>query len=177
MVEQTEEAFGAVDILVNNTNMAFAIKPVTALSWEEFSSKLNNEMKAAFLLTQAVAPAMIERNSGRLIYISSSAADVAAPYFAAHGSAKGTLNSYVKHVALELGPFGITANVISPSLVETGASRFTPDSIKEQIAQLTPLQRIAQPEDISGTAAFLSSEDARFITGTRTSVSGGFTMM
>lgn len=176
LVEQAEGALGPVDILVSNANMAFAMKPVTALSWEEFASKLNDEMKAAFLLTQAVAPRMIERGSGRLIYISSSIADVAAPYMAAHGSAKGALNSYVKHVALELGAYGITANVVSPGLVDTEASKYTPDAIKQQIAELTPLRRVAQPEDVSGIIAFLAGGEAGFITGIRAGVSGGYTM-
>ncbi|MBW5448250.1 SDR family oxidoreductase [Cohnella sp. CFH 77786] len=176
MVAQTEAAFGAVDILVSNANMAFAMKPLLQMEWEEFSQKLNDEMKAAFALTHAVAPAMMGRKYGRLIYISSSAADLPTPYLAAHGSAKGALNAFVKYVAQELGPHGVTANAISPGLVQTDASRYTPEAVKEQIAMATPLQRVAVPGDISGIIAFLASEESRFVTGTCTHVNGGFLM-
>ncbi|MBD0379513.1 SDR family oxidoreductase [Paenibacillus sedimenti] len=176
MIAQTEGAFGVVDIMVNNANMAFVMKPFLQMEWGEFSQKLNDEMKAAFTLTQAVSPAMIDRKYGRMIYISSSASDLPTPYFAAHGSAKAALNSFVKYIAQELGPYGITANIVSPGLVQTDASRYTPEVIKQQIASATPLQRVAVPDDISGAIAFLASEESRFLTGTCTNVNGGFLM-
>lgn len=176
MVSRAEDTFGPVDILVSNANMTFVMKPLLQMDWGEFHQKLKDEMKAAFTLTHAVAPAMIKRKYGRMIYISSSSADLPTPYLAAHGTAKAALNSYAKYVAQELGPHGITANVVSPGLVETDASRYTPQAIKDQIASATPLQRVAVPEDISGAIAFLASEESRFLTGTCTNVNGGFLM-
>jgi 3-oxoacyl-[acyl-carrier protein] reductase len=176
MVERAVETFGAVDILVSNANMAFAMKPLLQMEWAEFAQKLNDEMKAAFSLTQAVAPAMIGRNYGRLVYVSSSAADIATSYLGAHGAAKGALNSFVKYIAQELGSHGITANAVSPGLVQTDASRYTPETVKEQIALATPLARVAVPDDITGAIAFLASEESRFLTGTFTHINGGFLM-
>jgi Dehydrogenases with different specificities (related to short-chain alcohol dehydrogenases) len=175
-ISQTETALGSVDILVNNANMAFVMKPLFEMEWEEFAQKLNDEMKSAFNLTQAVLPSMISKQYGRLIYISSNAADIAVPYMAAHGSAKAALNAYAKYVALEYAPNGITANVVSPGLVRTEASSHTPEAVLRQMAEMTPLRRVALPDDISGAIAFLSSDESRFLTGTCTYVNGGSLM-
>ncbi|TBL80150.1 SDR family oxidoreductase [Paenibacillus thalictri] len=177
MVAETESRFGAIDILVSNANMQFVMKPILQMNWEEFSQKLNDEMKAAFVLTQAVTPVMIKRNYGRIIYVSSSSADLPTPYLGAHGAAKAALNGFVKYIAQELGPHGVTANAVSPGLVQTDASRYTPEQVKEQIAMATPLGRVAVPDDISGVIAFLASEESRFLTGTCTHVNGGILML
>ncbi|TMV51931.1 SDR family oxidoreductase [Paenibacillus mesophilus] len=176
-ITRIQETLGDIDILVSNANMSFVMKPLIGMQWEEYAQKLNDEMKAAFTLTQAVLPAMITRKYGRIVYISSSAADVATPYLAAHGSAKAALNAFAKYVALENAPHGVTANVVSPGLVQTDASRYTPDAIKQQIAAMTPMQRVATPDDVSGAIAFLASEESRFITGTCTNVNGGLIMV
>ncbi|WP_220471221.1 SDR family NAD(P)-dependent oxidoreductase [Cohnella cholangitidis] len=170
------ETWGDIDILVNNAHMSFVMKPLLAMQWEELAQKLNDEMKAAFTLTKAVLPAMIERKYGRIIYISSNAADVPVPYMAAHGSAKAALDAFSKYVALECAPYGVTANVVSPGLVETEASGETPETVKRQIAAMTPLQRVGVPDDIAGAIAFFASEESRFITGTSMSVNGGMKM-
>ncbi|TNJ62250.1 SDR family oxidoreductase [Paenibacillus hemerocallicola] len=167
---------GDIDILVNNAHVSFVMKPLMEMQWEELAQKMNDEIRAAFTLTKSVLPAMIERNYGRIIYISSNAADVALPYMAAHGSAKAALNAFAKYVALESAPYGVTANVVSPGLVQTDASGETPEEIKGQIAAMTPLQRVAMPDDISGAIAFFASEESRFITGTCMNVNGGINM-
>ncbi|GAA3400155.1 SDR family oxidoreductase [Paenibacillus hodogayensis] len=181
--EQVREAlapiratWGDIDILVNNAHMSFVMKPVMEMQWEELAQKLNDEMKAAFTLTKIVLPAMIERKYGRLIYISSNAAEAPLPYMAAHGSAKAALDAFVKYVALENAPYGVTANIVSPGLVETEASSETPEVIKRQVAAMTPMQRVAVPDDISGAIAFFASEESRFVTGTCMKVNGGINM-
>jgi len=147
-----------------------------AMQWEELAQKLQDEMKAAFTLTQAVLPGMIEQRYGRLIYISSNASEAPIPYMAAHGSAKAALGAFVKYVALEHAPNGVTANLVSPGLVETEASSITPEAYKRQLASMTPLQRVGMPDDISGAIAFYASEESRFMTGTRLQVNGGVRM-
>lgn len=170
------KTWGDIDILVNNAHMSFVMKPVMEMQWEELAQKVNEEMKVAFTLTKAVLPAMIERKYGRMIYVSSNAADAPLPYMAAHGSAKAALDTFVKYVALESAPYGVTANIVSPGLVETEASRETPEAIKRQVAAMTPMQRVAMPGDISGAIAFFASEESRFITGTCMKVNGGINM-
>ncbi|WP_240420833.1 SDR family oxidoreductase [Paenibacillus periandrae] len=176
VVKHIQTTLGSIDILVSNAHMSFVMKPLMEMQWGEFTQKLNDEMKAAFTLTQTILPGMIAQKYGRIIYISSNAADVALPYMAAHGSAKATLNAFAKYVALEAAPYGVTANVVSPGLVQTDASSYTPEAIKQQIAAMTPLQRVAVPDDVSGAIAFLASEESRFLTGTCTNVNGGIHM-
>jgi 3-oxoacyl-[acyl-carrier protein] reductase len=175
-VAHIQTTLGDIDILVSNAHMSFVMKPLMDMQWEEFAQKLNDEMKANFTLTQAILPRMVARQYGRIIYISSNAADVPLPYMGAHGTAKAALNAFSRYVALENAPYGVTANVVSPGLVQTDASSVTPEAVKQQIAAMTPLQRVAVPDDVSGAIAFLASEESRFLTGTCTNVNGGIHM-
>lgn len=98
------------------------------------------------------------------------------PYMAAHGSAKAALEAFVKYVALESAPYGVTANIVSPGLVETEASSVTPEAVKQQLAAMTPMQRVALPDDLSGAIAFFAGEESRFVTGSCMKVNGGIHM-
>lgn len=177
LVEGATSTYGRIDILVSNANMSFAMKPFVAMSWEEFSEKLNDEMKAAFETTKAVVPTMIEQKYGRIIYISSGLGKNPGPNFIAHGTAKGALDSFSRYIAQELGQHGITANVVAPGLTETDATAHQPAEGKKYMAALTPLQRIAQPEDIASVVAFFASDESGFMTGTYAPVNGGKEMV
>lgn len=176
LVHAVKEAYGRIDILVCNANMSFVTKPFAEISWEEFASKLNDELRAAFVTTQAVIPSMVEQKSGRLIYISSSLGKDPSPYMIAHGTAKGGLDTFAMYIAQEFGPNGITANVVAPGLVQTDATVGMTEEELRMLSSFTPLGRVAQPEDVAGVISFLASEDARFVTGTYTPVTGGLTM-
>lgn len=173
LVGAAEEEWGHVDVVVNNANMPFEKGPVADMSWETFSQKLTDEMAAAFHVTKAVTPGMVERGYGRIVYVSSGLADHTGPGFVAHGSAKGALNTFSKYVASEFGGDGITANVVAPGLVETDSTAQQVAAVREEFTAATPLDRIAQPEDVARTIAALASDDARFVTGTYTPVNGG----
>lgn len=176
LVEAAKKAFGRIDILVCNANMSFEAKPFAELSWEEFSQKLNDELKAAFETTKAVIPPMIEQQFGRIIYISSTLGKDPSPFMIAHGTAKGGLDTFSAYIAQEYGPQGIHANVVAPGLVQTDATAFLSEQDKQMISNFTPLGRIAEPEDVAGVISFLASDDARFVTGTYTPVTGGLSM-
>jgi 3-oxoacyl-[acyl-carrier protein] reductase len=179
LIEETKNTFGGrIDILVCNANMLFVFKPFAEMSWEEFSQKLNDELKAAFITTKAVIPTMIDQKYGRIIYTSSGSGKVAHETFIAHGAAKAGLDSFVRHIAREFGPYGITANIVSPGMTETDALTTTPgvEQIRNAIIKITPLGRIAQPEDVADVMTFFASDDSRFITGSYTPVNGGMLM-
>ena len=177
MIKDAKNLFGRIDILVNNAAMNFVAKPFLYMSWEEFSQKLNDELQAAFVCTKAVIPTMMEQGSGRIIYISSSLSRAPGPGFIAHGSAKSGLDSFVRYIAAEFGPNGITANAIGPSLVETDASAFVPAEFKNQMINFTPLRRLGTPQDIAGVIAFLASDDSSYVTGAYIPGSGGQLMV
>ncbi|WP_052759439.1 SDR family NAD(P)-dependent oxidoreductase [Paenibacillus sp. DMB20] len=176
LVSRVKERFDGIDIMVCNANMNFAAKPFAEMTWEEFGQKLNDEMRAAFVTTQAVIPLMIEQRSGRLIYVSSTLGKDPSPHMIAHGTAKGGLDTFAVYIAQEFGPYGITANVVAPGLVQTDATADITDKEKGMIGSFTPLGRVAEPGDVAGVISFLAGGDARFVTGTYTPVTGGLVM-
>lgn len=172
MFEAVEE-HGGVDVLVSNANMNFTAKSFIDQSWDEFAQKLNDEMHAAYQTAQLAAKSMKEKQFGRLVFISSTLSEVPAPNFIAHGTAKGALDSFNKYLAQELGPLGITSNIVAPGLVETDATKDAPAEFKEMIRSFTPTQRVATPEDVANTVRYLASEASSHITGTYNPVCGG----
>lgn len=173
MVDLIEAQYGGVDVLVNNANMNFTAKPFMDQTWAEFAQKLNDEMHAAYAAAKLAAVGMKARHFGRLVFVSSTLSESPAPNFIAHGSAKGALDSFSKYLAQELGPHGITSNVVAPGLVETDATKDAPAEFKEFIRAMTPTQRVAVPEDVANTIRFLASEASSHVTGTYTPVCGG----
>ncbi|WP_423746962.1 SDR family oxidoreductase (plasmid) [Haladaptatus sp. SPP-AMP-3] len=177
MIAEIEAEWGSVDLLVNNANMPFATKPIVELTWDEFSDKLDAELKAAFTCSKAVLPKMVASDGGQLIYLSSGLSQSPQRGFAAHGTAKAGLNAFAKYVAEEYGKHGVRANVVSPGLVETDATadRLNED-VRTGVSRATPLGRVAQPDDIAKTVAAIAGEGAQFLTGTYTPVNGGNSM-
>lgn len=173
MFDQVAAEYGGVDVLVSNANMNFTPKLFMDQTWDEFSQKLNDEMHAAYVTAKFAAESMKEKQFGRLIFVSSTLSESPAPTFIAHGSAKGALDSFNKYIAQELGPYGITSNIVAPGLVETDATKDAPDEFKEVIRAHTPTQKIATPEDVANVVRFLANENSGHVTGTYTPVCGG----
>ncbi|MBD1381973.1 SDR family oxidoreductase [Bacillus sp. IB182487] len=158
MVDQTVSEFGQIDILINNANINFAFKPFTEMNWEEFSYKLNNEMKAAFHLCQEVVPLMEKQGGGKIVLISSGLSRTPAQGFIAHGTAKAALSTFAKYLAQESGPKNIVTNIVSPRLVLTDATKDQPSEMHDMLRSLTPLQRIAKPENIAGAILSMAAD-------------------
>lgn len=176
MVRKTETELGSVDILVNNANMSFPVKPFVQFEWDEFERKLVGEMKASFYCCQAVARRMAERKAGCIVNVSSGLSRVPGIGFIAHTSAKSALDAFSKALALELGPFGIRVNVVAPGLTLTDATAHQPKEMQDAVAAHTPLRRLAEPDDIAGAVLFYCADWSRFVTGTYLPVSGGIQM-
>ncbi|QSX32100.1 SDR family oxidoreductase [Shewanella avicenniae] len=173
MFAEIDAKHGGVDVLVNNANMSFVAKPFMDQTWDEFAQKLNDEMHAAYETAKHATKSMAKKQYGRLVFISSTLSEAPAPGFIAHGTAKGALDSFNKYLAQELGPIGITSNVIAPGLVETDATKDAPAEFKEMIRQFTPTQKIATPADVANVVSYLVSEKSGHVTGTYTPVCGG----
>lgn len=177
MVRQIADTFGAIDTLVINANANFPIAPFVDYRWEDFEAKLLGELKGAFFPCKAVVPSMIERGRGCIIAVSSGLSRHPGEGFVAHSTAKSGLDAFIKSLALELGPHGIRANVVSPGLTLTDATARLPQDYKDAAAQSIPLRRNGLPEDIAGAILLLASEEARFINGAYLPVSGGVQML
>lgn len=177
MVEAAVKEFGQIDILVNNANINFPIKPFIELTWDEMEAKIMGEMKALYNCSQAVLKDMLGRKSGKLIFISSSLSRFPGYGFAAHAGAKSAMDSMAKVMATELGPAGITINVIGPGLTLTDATAGQPKEMHEQVAAITPLRRLGLPEDIAGAVVFLASSLSDYLSGEYLPVTGGSFMI
>jgi 3-oxoacyl-[acyl-carrier protein] reductase len=173
MVASLIDRFGRIDILVNNANIHFPMKPFIELSWESIESKITGEIKSLYNCSRAVLKDMLPRKSGKLIFISSTLSHSPGYGFAAHAAAKAAMDSIARVMASELGPMGITVNTVGPGLTETDATAGLPQEMKKQIASITPLGRIGYPEDVAGIVSFLASPMADYLTGLYIPVCGG----
>ncbi|MEJ2863586.1 SDR family NAD(P)-dependent oxidoreductase [Actinomycetospora flava] len=169
--------WGRLDVLVHNAMTPFPITPFADLSWEQLGTKLDQEMRAAHLLTHAVLPEMIDRRYGRLVYLSTGLSRRPRDGMIALGVAKAALDSFVRYVAAEVAPHGVTANVVAPSTVDdTAVSGRLSDELTAQLAAATPMRRLARPEDVARTVAYFAGDDAAFTTGSWAPVNGGLIM-
>ena len=177
MVESTLKEFGKIDVLVNNANINFPIRPFIELTWDQIEAKILGEMKALYNCSQAVLKDMMSRKSGKLIFVSSSLSRFPGYGFSAHAAAKSAMDSMAKVMATELGPSGITVNVVGPGLTLTDATAGQPKEMHEQVAAITPLRRLGMPEDIAGVVVFLASSLSDYLNGEYIPVTGGSFMI
>ena len=177
MVDRVGAAWGGVDVLVHNALTPYAIKPFQEMTWDELGGKLDDEIRAAFVVTRAVLPHMTEAGAGRLIYLGTGLSRQPRAGMIALGTAKAALTQFARYLAQELGPLGVTVNVVEPGPVaETRISHvLDEDTTRRQVAA-TPLGRLARPADVANVVAFYASEDNAFMTGTTAAVNGGMQM-
>lgn len=169
------DAYGTIDVLVCNAGPLFRGIPLEKMSWEDFSTNVDKDVRAAFFSTRAVLDTMIGKHYGRIIYIGSKSARMPTPGLAHHGASRAAVSAFARSVALEMAPKGITANVVAPGLVETDRTKGAPERIGK-MAAMTPLQRIARPDDVARAVVFFASDEEGFYTGVSFPVDGGLAM-
>jgi NAD(P)-dependent dehydrogenase (short-subunit alcohol dehydrogenase family) len=177
MFDETQRRWGRVDVLVHNALIPFDITSFADLSWEQLGGKLDREMHAAFMITKAVVPGMISRGYGRLIYLSTGLSRRPRDGMINLGTAKAALDQFVRYVALELAPHGITANLVAPATVaETKMSGKLAADEARQLGATNPMGRLVRPGEVAHTVAFLAGEESGFTTGHYLEVNGGLAM-
>jgi L-rhamnose 1-dehydrogenase len=179
MVQATLEAFGTIDILVNDAGIC-PFKSFLEISPQLWDQVLDTNLKGYFLCSQAVARVMVQRGiPGRIINISSISAIIGGEQQAHYCSSKGGINQLTKSMAISLGPHGITCNAVLPGTVETDINRegLADPALRSELIRSTALRRLGQPEDIAGPVVFLASDDAAYCTGTMLVVDGGSIVM
>ena len=151
IVKEAIQRYGRIDILVNNAMIGrYFLKQFMETTWDDFTEKFNDEIKAAYEVTRAVIPSMVKQNYGRIIYVATGSAKHPNPPGAiAFGTAKAGLVAFAKYIAQEFGRKGITANIVSPGLIETDQNAHFPAEIKQQYASLTTIGRTGKPEDVA----------------------------
>jgi NAD(P)-dependent dehydrogenase (short-subunit alcohol dehydrogenase family) len=177
MVDETKAKWGGVDVLVHNALIPYDVTSFTDLTWEQLGGKLERELHAAFLLTKAVVPEMISRGFGRLIYMTTILSRRPRDGMITLGTAKAAMDQFVRYVALELAPHGITANLVSPATVaNTEANKLLAADDLHHLGATNPMGRLVTPDEVAHTIAFLAGEDSGFITGHCVEVNGGLAM-
>jgi NAD(P)-dependent dehydrogenase (short-subunit alcohol dehydrogenase family) len=174
-LSRVEDELGPVDILVNNAGVvpgSSTPKTFTETTPADWSAQIELNMVASMRLIHAVLPGQIDRGWGRIIQISSGAASQGlrvgvAPYAAA----KAGIESLIRHVAVEAGSHGVTANALALGLMENVGAADAPQ-LQGMIAAV-PVRRLGQPEEIGGAAVWLSSSFGGFVTGQVIHLNGG----
>jgi 3-oxoacyl-[acyl-carrier protein] reductase len=168
------ERFGRIDILVNNAALDDFV-PLKQITEEHFHSHFEVNV-LGMLLAVKEAVKYMQKNDGCILNISSLSSTHPAAGSAVYGGSKAAVDAITATLALELGPNGIRVNAINPGMVKTeGLDElgFITPEFRNQIAAMTPLRRLGEPEDIAAAAVLFCSEDAGWITGECIRVSGG----
>jgi 3-oxoacyl-[acyl-carrier protein] reductase len=177
LIDRATREFGGVSLVVNNASPRIAAKPFDALSWADVQQHLDVQVGGAFALCKAAVPAMREQGYGRIVNITSQAADGSpTPGWTAYAVAKSALSTFSRQLAAELGPAGITVNCVSPGMTDTRLIGDIPEKQRLIAARQTPLRRLATPEDVAGAVAYLASDAADYVTGETIRVNGGQVM-
>ena len=185
LIDSTVDAFGRVDIIVNNAGIGYMMKDLDDLSLAEWNVVLAVNLTGAFLCTQYAARQMAKQgDGGRIINIASQAAKSGFPHMAPYIASKHGLVGLTRACAIDLGDQGITVNSVCPNHVTTGLgakqneyfANFLGLSVDEYLAAMRnriPLGRPGLTDDTAAAVAFLASDEARYITGEALNVSGG----
>lgn len=175
LVSRVEKAHGPITCLVNNAGQNMK-KPVVDTTPAEMEALVRTHVFGAHALVRAVAPGMIERRHGSILFTASMASIFGIPYVIAYTTAKSAMVGLLRGYAVELSPHGIRVNAIAPGWIDTAMSRkaFEGDPArKAKILGRTPLAKLGDTEDIGWAAVYLTSPAAKFVTGVMLPVDGG----
>ena len=175
-VETIEKTWGGpVNILVNNAGI---IKDdlFVRLEPEAWDAVLQTNLGGTYNFTRAVAYSMMRQRKGRIINITSIAAEHTNPGQTNYAASKGAINAFTRALAVELASRGVTVNAIAPGFIETDMSEAVRNKAGDLIKKMIPMRRLGQPQDVARAAVFLASEEASYMTGQVLTVDGGLSL-
>ncbi|MCA9283198.1 MAG: 3-oxoacyl-[acyl-carrier-protein] reductase [Phycisphaeraceae bacterium] len=174
-IESIASELGRLDILVNNAGITRDNLSLRMTN-DEFMEVIRVNLASVFVACRAAARPMMRQKFGRIVNIGSTSGVVGNAGQANYAAAKSGLSGLTKSLARELGGKAITANVIAPGFIETDMTSVLGDEIKSRVMEGMALRRLGRPEDIAAAVAYVSSDEAGFLTGQVISVDGGLTM-
>ncbi len=175
-IARTIEAFGSLDLLVNNTGINPAYGPLMGLDLDAARKIVEVNCIAALSWVQQAHAAWLGVHGGAVVNVSSVAGLKPAPGIGFYGASKAMLGHLTEELAVELGPT-IRVNAVAPAVVKTSFATALYEGREEQVAASYPLRRLGVPDDIGSVVAFLLSDDAAWVTGQTVVVDGGLTLM
>jgi len=177
MVNQVLDWRGRIDVLMYVSGIAPSV-PFLEISTETWDDTIDTNLRGAFLVSKAVAPHMVARKHGKMVFMASTNCWDAEATLAHYNVSKSGVFILAKTLARELGPYGINSNALGPGFIKTRLTEpllNNPEAMKKYSPErgLIPLGRLGTPEDVAGPALFLASEDAAYINGVLLFVDGG----
>lgn len=176
-MEQTISSFDRVDILVNNAGTITDPAPFHETSDEQWSELINTNLVGTFRMTKATIPVMIKNGGGSIVNISSVLGIRSIPKvpLTVYGVTKAGVIMFTRSIAVEYGQHGVRSNCVCPSTIRSSIIEpyLQDENAKKVLESTFPLRRIGDPEDIAGAVVYLSSDDARWVTGCVITVDGG----
>ena len=177
-MQQTVAHFGQLDILVNNAGV-IRDNLLFKMTDDDWDTVMNVHLKGAFYCSRAAQAHMVKHKYGRIVSLSSTSA-LGNRGQSNYSTAKAGLQGLTRTLAMELGPFGITANAVAPGFIDTEMTRttarrmgFDPDERIAEAAKVIPVRRVGQPRDVANVICFLASDEAGFVSGQIIYVAGG----
>ena len=176
MVDAAIEAYGQIDILVNNAGVNIR-KPSLDVTWEDWDTVVNTNLKGSYFCAQAVGREMIKRRTGKIINIGSCTSVFGMEAIVPYAASRGGALQMTKSLAAEWGRYGVNVNLLAPGWFKTAqtAALYANKPWLDMITDRIPLGRPGQPHDLDGSVIFLASDASAYITGQILLVDGGFT--
>ena len=175
MMDAIRQRFGGLDILINNVGMNIFTPSIMGAEESLFDKIIDTNLKGTYVVCKNAIPLMKERKGGKIINISTIAAQRAAMGMGIYGIAKAGVDMMTKVLAVELAALNIQVNGIAPSMVRTDFSKslWNNEAVHKEVVRTIPMGRIAEPAEVAGAALFLASSASDFITGEIMAVDGG----
>jgi acetoacetyl-CoA reductase len=170
--EQITKDHGDIDILVNNAGIT-RDATMMKMTWEQWDEVIRVDLSGCFNMAKATFPGMRTRGWGRIVNIGSVNGQGGQIGQVNYAAAKSGIHGFTKSLAMEGARYGVTANAIAPGYIATEMLSTIPENVMEKIVAQIPVGRLGQAEEIARGVAFLTSEDAAFVTGSTLSINGG----
>lgn len=173
-VAAVEEHFGQIDILVNNAGCNIR-KPALDVTWDDWNTILDTNLRGSFFVAQAVARGMVKRGYGRIIHIGSVTSVAGYAGLAPYGASRGGIRQLTMSLADDWGSHGVTVNCLAPGWFRTNQNTvlYENEAWVKYLTDRIPVKRPGLPDDLDGAIVFLASESSRYITGQTLLVDGG----
>ena len=175
LVDATHERLGPVDVLIGNAGVNPFYGPMSAIPDDAYDKIMATNVKSNHWLAQMVAPDMVARGRGSMMFTSSTGALAPSLTLGTYGISKLALVGLVRNLAAELGPSGVRVNAINPGLIRTDFAQALWDNpeAEQRASQQIPLRRLGEADDLKGLAVFLASDASSYITGQALVICGG----
>lgn len=171
-VERIVKEQGGLHILVNNAGITHDTL-LLRMKFEDWENVITTNLNGVFNCTRAVTRIMMKQRYGKIVNITSVVGEMGNSGQTNYAASKAGIIGFTKAAAREMAPRSITVNAVSPGFIETDITNNLPEEIRNQYIEKIPLGRFGSPEDVAGVVAFLTSDEASYITGEVVRVNGG----